>query len=102
MPYAAGMDASSGGSLSFDLPAIYQITIQGTIATSWSERLEGMVISHIALGDGTPYTILTGEVCDQAALTGVLNAIYELHLPLVAVHKLTLGADAGGQKPPEA
>jgi hypothetical protein len=47
-----------------------------------------MVISHVTLEDGTPLTILTGEVGDQAALRGVLNTIYELRISLIAVNKL--------------
>jgi hypothetical protein len=47
-----------------------------------------MAINRITLEDGTSLTILTGEVMDQAALTGVLNTLYDLHLPLIAVNKL--------------
>lgn len=93
------MNTPSGYRTPFDEPAAYQITVQGMIPTAWSERLEGMAISHTVLDDGTPYTILTGEVIDQAALAGVLNAIYGLHLPLVAVNKLTPGTIARGQEP---
>jgi hypothetical protein len=30
-------------------------------------------------------TVLVGLLADQAALTGVLNALYELHLPVLSV-----------------
>lgn len=72
----------------FDSPAAYQMTVQGNIALEWSLRLEGMAILCLTLEDDTPLAILTGELTDQAALTGVLNTLYELHLPLIAVNRL--------------
>jgi hypothetical protein len=76
----------------FDDPAAYQIMIHGRIAPALSERLEGMAISLLDMEDGTSLSILTGDLSDQAALTGVLNAIYELHLSLVYVFRLPVGA----------
>jgi len=34
-------------------------------------------------------TILIGQLQDQAELSGVLNTLYELHLPLLSVELLT-------------
>jgi hypothetical protein len=34
-------------------------------------------------------TILTGEMVDQTALLGVLNTLYDLHLPIVSVEGLS-------------
>jgi len=33
-------------------------------------------------------TVLQGNVCDQAELAGILNTLYELHLPLLSVRQL--------------
>ena len=33
-------------------------------------------------------TVLQGRVRDQAELSGILNALYELHLPLLKVEYL--------------
>lgn len=74
----------------FDGPAAYQITVRGLLAPGWAARLEGMTINRLTLEDGTIFTILIGELTDQAALSGVLNTLYELQLPLVAVNKLPL------------
>lgn len=74
----------------FDGPAAYQITVRGVITPGWAGRLEGMTINRLTLEDGTVFTILTGELADQAALSGVLNTLYDLHLPLVAVNKLPI------------
>ena len=85
--YSVDMNLPSGIGSDFDDPIVYRITVQGMIASDWSKRLEGMAIKHTALDDGTPITILIGELSDQAALSGVLNTIYDLHLSLIAVIK---------------
>jgi hypothetical protein len=36
-------------------------------------------------GDGSPTTTLTGTVADQAALQGMLRALYTLGLPVCSV-----------------
>jgi hypothetical protein len=72
----------------FDDPITYQITVQGRIDLTWSDRLEGMTISLTTVEAGPPVTTLVGELCDQAALAGVLNTLYELHLPVLSVQRL--------------
>ena len=74
----------------FDRPAPYQIIVQGGIDPSWSDRLEGMTIRHTLVETDTPVTSLEGELQDQAALAGVLNTIYELHLTIVSVQRLEI------------
>ncbi len=78
----------------FDGPATYQIIVRGIITQGWSGRMEGMAISRLTLDDGTILSILTGELTDQAALSGVLHMLYELHLPLISVFELP---DTGAQ-----
>jgi len=74
--------------LSFDGPGAYEIRVQGRIPASWSDRLEGMSIT-LAEPDGEPpETILAGELLDQAALTGVLNTLYDLRLPMLSVKRI--------------
>jgi len=49
-----------------------------------------MTISQAA-GDHTgPVTTLEGELRDQAALAGVLNTLYELHLTVILVKRLEM------------
>ncbi len=62
-------------------PAIYQICVEGTLAPEWSKRLAGMRITPADEGR----TMLVGRLNDQAALLGVLTALYELHLPVYSV-----------------
>jgi hypothetical protein len=76
--------------ISFDLPATYQISVQGWIDSTWSDCLEGMTTSQSTVEAGPPVTTLEGELRDQAALAGVLNALYELHLTVLSVQRLDL------------
>jgi hypothetical protein len=70
----------------FDGPARYTIRVEGHLGPDWSARLGGLRITTTP--GGVPVTELTGELRDQAALLGVLNALYELGLPLLAVVRL--------------
>jgi hypothetical protein len=72
----------------FDQPAIYQIIVQGRIDPTMSERMEGMTICQVSVEESSPTTTLEGELGDQAALAGVLNSLYELHLPVILVKRL--------------
>jgi hypothetical protein len=69
----------------FDRPAIYQISVQGRIEPDWSDRLASMTLRLITQDGCPPVTTLDGELSDQAALLGVLNSLYELHLTILSV-----------------
>jgi len=74
--------------LSIDQPAPYRIRIQGELEEHWSDRMGGMQISSQTQGDGSIVTTLEGQLIDQAALFGVLVALYNLRLPLISVECL--------------
>ncbi len=74
-----------GIAISFDRPATYHIKVQGRIDPNWSDRMAGMQIRIAPEQTTPPITTLEGEVSDQAALLGVLNSLYELHLPIISV-----------------
>jgi len=69
-------------------PATYRIRVQGKLDESWFDRLGNMAITPEATADEPPVTILVGHLLDQAALAGVLNTLYEMHLPLLTVENL--------------
>ena len=73
----------------FDRSATYQISVQGRIDPAWSDLLGGMTISVTTGEGGTSVTTLDGVFSDQAALLGVLNSLYELHLPVLSVKCLS-------------
>ena len=69
----------------FDRPATYQIMVQGRVDPNWSDLLGGMAIYLTISESNPPVTTLKGVMSDQAALAGVLNTLYELHLPVLSV-----------------
>ena len=71
--------------LNLDTPATYRIRVKGYLDSSWSDRLSGLTISPSNLEDEPVVTTLYGRVLDQAALAGVLSALYGLHLPILSV-----------------
>ena len=77
----------------FDRPGKYFIRVQGFLDETWSEKLGGMTIMTSGGGSQERVTMLVGQLQDQAELSGVLNTLYELHLPLLSVELLT------GEKP---
>jgi hypothetical protein len=72
-------------------PAIYRIVVRGTLGPDWSARLSGMSITQRKTEEGDIETILVGRLPDQAALSSVLNAVYELHLPVLSAECLESG-----------
>jgi hypothetical protein len=66
----------------------YEIRIQGYLDGSWSDRLGGMKIIPVEDETGCTITTLRGGLPDQAALFGVLMALYDLRLPLLHVECL--------------
>lgn len=77
-----------GTQTEFDTPGIYRIKVSGYLDSSWSDRLGGMTITTKRRGDQTPITTLSGELADEAALAGVLSALYDLGYPLQSVKKI--------------
>jgi len=70
-----------------ETPANYRIRVQGDLDATWSQRIEGMaIVSDLTANPSV--TTLKGYLADQAALSGVLNTLYELHLPLLSVENL--------------
>jgi len=64
--------------------AIYRIRVRGELKPSMSGRLEGMRIENTYRKDGMAESVLEGRLNDQSAFSGVLNTLYELHLPVLS------------------
>lgn len=75
--------------LKLDTPATYRIRVKGYLDSSWSDQLGGLIISPSSQEDEPVVSTLCGQVADQAALAGVLSALYGLHLPLLSVEYLS-------------
>ena len=69
--------------------ARYRIAVEGCLSAQWSGRLGGMQIVTAAPENSKSVTTLIGPVRDQAALLGVLNSLYELHLKILLVERMS-------------
>ena len=76
--------------LKVDQPATYSIRVAGYLDETWSTRLGGLTISVSDPGENTKVTTLSGYMIDQAALFGVLKALYDMRLPLLSVECLEI------------
>ena len=74
--------------LKFEGEASYRVRVKGHLDDSWSSRLGGMVLTRAFTSDNQPMTILIGKLLDQAALSGVMNALYGERLSVFAVELL--------------
>ena len=75
--------------IEFGGPARYRIVVQGTLSEASRRRVAGMTIENTQDREHeAPRTSLIGQVRDQAELRGVLDALYGLHLPVIAVEKV--------------
>jgi hypothetical protein len=57
-----------------------------------------MAIKATGQAEGAPETLLVGWLADQAALSGVLNALYGLHLPLLSLELVNLEEEQDGKE----
>ncbi len=71
----------------FSMPATYSIHVEGLLDERWPERLGGMNVETIKENHLPLMTVLSGRLTDQAELLGVLNALYNLRVTLLAVRR---------------
>ena len=76
--------------MKLDSPARYRVCVCGYLEKSWSRRLGGMEIATAGREGEELTTTLDGWLANQAALLGVLNALYGMHLPLLSVECLAV------------
>ena len=69
---------------SFDKQIRCRICVEGPLHEDWSERLGGLRITRGTLR-GQAVTELTGQLCDQTELAGVLDSLYNLHVTILLV-----------------
>ena len=81
---------NSEHALTVDQPAIYCIRVVGHLDENWSTRLGGLDINPSGYQGKRDITTLSGLIIDQAALFGVLKALYDMRLPLLSVECLDI------------
>ncbi len=67
---------------SINQSATYQIRVQGCLPDRWLDLFENW---RAVSDDESDTTTLTGPVADQAALHGLLQALYAVGLPILSV-----------------
>jgi hypothetical protein len=82
--------------LSMKGAAYYRIRVRGELDTKFSDRLEGMHIETSFRKDGRAETVLEGCLNDQSAFSGVLNTLYDMHLPVVSADCLGAADEPNG------
>lgn len=78
-------DVSVGKHLKIYMPATYHIEVEGEIRKSRFDRFGAMRITTQTRKDNSIVSLLVGRVRDQAELSGVLNSLYDNHLPILSV-----------------
>jgi hypothetical protein len=68
--------------------ADHRIPVQGKLKSGWNDRLAGMEIQVEFDNSDGHITTQTGELRDQAELSGVLESLYSLHLPIIRVERI--------------
>lgn len=81
---------SNQPSTTVEQPKVYQITLEGHLHPQWAAWFDGLAI---VLGENGE-TLLTGPVCDQAALHGLLKKVRDLGMPLLSVQCVDPGIPA--------
>ena len=76
--------------LAIDKPATYCIRVVGYLAENWWTRMGGLEIIPAVQEGKQGVTTLSGKIIDQAALFGVLKALYDMRLPLLSVECLKI------------
>ena len=74
--------------LGMDQSAIYRIRISGFLDNHWADRFGGLNISEKKDLEGNLETVLVGRLADQSELSGILNTLYDSHLPVLSVECL--------------
>jgi hypothetical protein len=69
----------------FDGPSVYRIRVAGRLTDELSGRVAHLTLDVVAPEGEAPVSIVQAELPDQAALAGVLEMLYELHVPILSV-----------------
>jgi hypothetical protein len=72
----------------------YKIIIKGKLDQSWSDWLDGSVISSDFDENNAIVTNITVQVTDQPALFGILNRIRDMNLLPVSIERIDVDGKA--------
>lgn len=78
------MTASGRTGLASDTPMLYEIRIRGAFDETWCDLMEGMTL-EVLRGEDQTVTAIRVVVQDQAALAGLMDALFGLSLTVLSV-----------------
>jgi len=78
-------DQFNGVPLKISAPATYRIEVEGAVSESLLGAFENIHTTTHQRSDHSIVTILVVRVMDQAEFSGLLNTLYDWHLPIRAV-----------------
>ena len=67
-------------------PSVYQLTVEGKIDKIRVKEMTGMMVSEL---DNSRLVTITGQVQDQSALNGLINTLYNMHLSVISIIKIS-------------
>ena len=70
-----------------DMPTLYEIRIRGAFDQSWRGLADGMTL-EVVHEEAQPVTVIRVAVQDQAALAGLLDALFGLNARVLSVTAL--------------
>jgi hypothetical protein len=83
------MKSDKNKGIDFKSEAIYKIVVSGILSESYSLRMPEMQIKVSRDDKNKPFTTLIGEIKDQAALSGILNGLYDTQHTVISVNMLS-------------
>jgi hypothetical protein len=83
------MKSDKNKSIEFKNEAIYRIVVTGILSESYSSRMPEMQIKVSRDDKNKPFTTLIGEIKDQAALSGIINDLYDSQHTMISVNMLS-------------
>jgi hypothetical protein len=70
-----------------DAPTLYEIRVRGAFDGTWCDLVEGMTL-EVVQEESQPVTVIRVIVQDQAALAGLLDALFGLNAMVLSVTSL--------------
>jgi hypothetical protein len=68
--------------------ANYEIRVGGHLDLRWVDWFEGMEITTGFDQNGSPISVISGNIVDQAALHGILIKIRDIGIPIISVNRV--------------
>jgi hypothetical protein len=78
------MTSTGRADLSSDTPMLYEIRIRGAFDETWCDLTEGMTL-EVVRGEDQTVTVIHVVVQDQAALAGLMDALFGLGATVLSV-----------------